>query len=155
MRTIKLWLATIAMLLCSITASAYTFQVDGIYYKILSETDKTVEITRTPSGYAYKKYSGYIIIPESIEYGGIYRVVGIGEGAFRSCSDLYSVTIPNSVTNIGDEAFYECNKLTSVTIPNSVTNIGEYAFYSCDDLTSVTIPNNVTNIGKYAFDNCI
>ena len=154
MRTVKTWLATIAVLLCSISASAYNFQVDGIYYKILSETDKTVEITRTPSGYAYKKYSGYIIIPESIEYGGIYRVVGIGEGAFKGCSDLYSVTIPNSVTNIGDEAFYECSKLTSVTIPNSVTNIGEYAFYSCDDLTSVTIGNGIVSIGTSAFGSC-
>ena len=133
MRTVKTWLATIAVLLCSISASAYNFQVDGIYYKILSETDKTVEITRTPSGYAYKKYSGYIIIPETIEYGGIYRVVGIGEGAFRSCSDLYSVTIPNSVTNIGEYAFDSCDDLTSVTIPNSVTNIGKYAFCSCAD----------------------
>ena len=59
MRIVKTWLATIAVLLCSISANAYTFQVDGIYYKILSETDKTVEITRTPSGYACEKIRIY------------------------------------------------------------------------------------------------
>ena len=48
----------------------------------------------------------------------------IGEGAFSGCTNLTSVTIPNSVTNIGNSAFYGCRSLRSVTIPNSVTSIG-------------------------------
>ena len=79
----------------------------------------------------------------------------IGDYAFYDCSDLTSVTIPNSVTSIGDYAFYRCSDLTSVTISNSVTSIGDDAFYDCDGLTSVTIPNSVTSIGSYAFVSCI
>ncbi len=81
-------------------------------------------------------------------------VTSIGSYAFRSCDNLTSVTIPNSVTSIGDNAFSGCRSLTSITIPNSVTSIGSYAFIDCVNLTSVTIPNSVTSIGSYAFYNC-
>ena len=76
------------------------------------------------------------------------------ENAFVGCSDLTTITIPDSVTNIGYHAFQYCNGLTSVTIPNSVTSIGEGAFDGCSGLTSVTIPDSVTSIGAFAFANC-
>ena len=81
-------------------------------------------------------------------------VTEVGEDAFRECTGLTSVTIPDSVTVIGDSAFYQCTSLTSVTIPDSVTVIGEYAFGQCTSLTSVTIPESVTVIGEYAFGDC-
>ena len=81
-------------------------------------------------------------------------VTAIGNGAFRECRSLTSVTIPNSVTTIERSAFEGCSSLTSVTIPNSVTTIGDYAFMGCSSLTSVTIPNSVTTIGSSAFNYC-
>lgn len=66
-------------------------------------------------------------------------MTSIGVDAFRDCSGLTSVTIPNSVTSIGSSAFRGCSSLTSVTIPNSVTSIGGLAFYDCSSLTSVIV----------------
>ena len=132
----------------SISALAYDVEVDGIYYDI-SENNATV----TEGGV---KYSGDIVIPESITYNNSkYSVTSIGSDAFWGCRSLTSVTIPNSVTSIGDYAFWGCRSLTSVTIPNSVTSIGDWAFYECSSLTSVTIPNSVTSIGEGAFWYCI
>ena len=100
----------------SISALAYDVEVDGIYYHI-SETTATVT-----SG--EKKYSGDIVIPESITYNNSkYSVTSIGVNAFYECSSLTSVTIPTSVTSIGKRAFLSCSNLTSVMIPNSVTSI--------------------------------
>ena len=91
------------------------------------------------------------IIPE--EYEGI-KVTSIGGYAFRGCSSLTSITIPDSVTSIGYYAFSGCSSLTSITIPGSVTSIGGYAFRGCSSLTSITIPDSVTSIGYYAFSGC-
>ena len=71
----------------------------------------------------------------SIEAGYYY---GNYFGVFQNCSNLTSVTIPNSVSNIGANAFYNCRSLSSLTIGNSVTSIGESTFRGCSGLTSVT-----------------
>ncbi len=81
-------------------------------------------------------------------------VTSIGEYAFCGCSGLASVTIPDSVTSVGSRAFSDCGGLTSVTIPDSVTSIGSGAFYGCSELTSVTIPDSVTSIGSGALSEC-
>ncbi len=92
-----------------------------------------------------------IIIPK--RYQGVL-VTRIGDGAFAGCSNLSSITIPNSVTTIGSSAFAYCNDLASITIPDSVTSIGSSAFAYCNDLASITIPDSVTSIGSSAFSGC-
>ena len=102
----RLFLLFFSALFC-INASAYNFEVGGIYYDITSSSDLTVSVTY----YSYSdENSGSVVIPEKVTYNGKeYSVTSIGERAFYECSGLTSVTIPNSVTSIGSGAFYGCN----------------------------------------------
>ena len=143
----------VAMMMLSLQAMAYDFsythQGKTLYYDITSSNSVKVAACDTT-------VNGDVVIPSSLEYNGTtYSVTSIGNGAFRECSGLTSVSIPNSVTSIGYSAFYGCSGLTSVTIPNSVTSIGNSAFRECSGLTSVSIPNSVTSIGNSAFYYCI
>lgn len=174
----KLFYVTL-LLLCATIVKAHDFYEKGFYWKILSESPKTVAVTYEGDKYdSYTEYSGQKEIPANVTYNGVtytvkeinnlaFRdckkltniiipesVTSIGIGAFYDCSGLTSVVIPNSVTGLGGSVFRNCTSLTSVTIPNSVTDIEDDAFYNCTSLTSITIPESVTGIGSYAFYDC-
>ena len=141
-------LFTMLLALVAATASAQDFEKGGIYYRVLSEDDRTVMVITEPD-----EYKGDIVIPEEVIYDSkVYLVTTIGDEAFSFCSALTSVSMP-SVTTIGDEAFYRCYALTSVSMP-SVTTIGDNAFSDCLDLTSVDIPASCTSIAGNPFQGC-
>ena len=43
------------------------------------------------------------------------------------------------MTSIGDSAFRNCTALTSIVIPNNVINIGDSAFSGCSNLATITL----------------
>ena len=72
----------------------------------------------------------------------------------KGAVEIPSVIDGKSVTSIGGSAFRDCSKLTSITIPNSVTIIGDSAFRNCASLSNLPILKSVTSIGESAFRNC-
>ena len=85
------------MVLLSLPMLAVEVEIDGINYELLAEAKQATVIAKS-SG----KYSGEVVIPESVEHQGtIYSVTSMREWAFYGCSDLTSVTIGNSVKGIG------------------------------------------------------
>ena len=140
MKTKKLLLSLLA-LFASIGANAYSFKVNGIYYNILSSSEKTVAVSymaeswfdpdegeSAPAGFDYETQYW-----ESDDDCGTYY--------YYYYSDYSgSITIPSSITYNGST--YQ------------VVRIGEYAFCNCLSVTSITIPNSVTTIEANAFKNC-
>lgn len=149
---LKLLLSAIA-LLCNTIASAHDFEVDGIFYNIIDESVKTVEVTFKGSKYdSYdSEYSGEIVVPETVEYHGYtYTVTAIGERAFYNCGNLTSVKLPNTILGIGNYAFYYTS-IADIVIPASVESLGDYALARFKGLSKLEIPSNVTRIGVGAF----
>ena len=124
----------LAMLLSLVGINAYAdfdtstkVKVDNLYY-YLDNNNLQAQVTSMPDG----EYTGDIGIPSTINYQSkTYGVTSISKYAFKDCSGLTSVTIPNSITSIGDRAFGYCTALNSVSIPDSMTSIGTSAFYYC------------------------
>lgn len=166
----------IAFLCCAFSAQAYDAEVDGIYYNFSYTYTEVVTLTLSVthlsnnSSFNESAYTGAVVIPETVTYEGTtYRVTGIGSRAFRGCTGLTSITIPNSVTSIGSNAFDGCSGLKKVIVNdiaawcnisfgNDYANPLYYAHHLYSDenteITDLVIPNDVTRIEGYAFSGC-
>lgn len=152
MKKAFLFLATVFGVLTSMAESVkvgelyyernYTYNTASVAYHEWHSSDNYADITS-------------IVIPNQIEYNGtVYKVTSIGEGAFRRCPSLVSVTIPEGITSIEEDAFWGCDSLVTVHFPSSVTTIGKEAFGWCHSLKFIRLPYNLTNIGENAFFKC-
>ena len=137
----KIFSAFFILFLClaavgAVNASADTY--GNLTYKV---SGNTITITR------YYKSTADVVIPSEID-GKV--VTSIGDSAFRNCTSLASIIIPDSVTSIGNYAFSDCSNLTSVTIPDSVTSIGNAAFLETQFYNNeANWENGVLYCGKY------
>ena len=104
----KFFMLTVALMI-SLAGYSHDAVIDGIYYN-LDSSNKKATVTFKGDNYTSYAYSGYVNIPSTVTYGGTtYNVDCIGNYAFTSCTNLTSVTIPNSVTSIGYSAFSFCS----------------------------------------------
>ena len=140
---------------------------DGVFYKVIDWDNKTCEVTYATSEYNTYHYEPYIRDVTTIPSYGQFTIIGIGENAFRNCTDLkgqgwrpgltelYTGEYCLNLTYIGANAFYGCTGLTWVA-PDSkdvkVTNIGTSAFQGCTGIKSVDVP--YATIGASAFAGC-
>lgn len=150
-------LSFIACVLTSITMQGHDFEVNGIFYNILSTTSEDltlkVEVTYEGDSYsAYDEYSGTVVIPETVRYGGnTYAVTQIHESAFRNCKKLESITISKNINYISGFAFRDCEGLKEInydakncSLPfSSLTSVNKYIFTNAGIKSGI-----VVNIGE-------
>ena len=81
-------------------------------------------------------------------------IVEIDEGAFRSCTELSSATLPTTLERIPWFGFMRCTSLINIPIPPNVVELGQHSFAGCTSLPSMNLPESVDVISKQAFLNC-
>ncbi len=142
------------------SAADYYFEENGIRY--------AYQYVQSTGGRDYSKctvvekengkYKGDIVIPEKVQNGTV-DVVSVNSEAFKDCTELTSVILPNSVLSIGIRAFKGCSSLVNVDLGDGVEEIDGSAgisgvFEECNSLKSITIPNKVEEIPEDCFAYC-
>ena len=142
---------------CSVCGTVHDIKIGGYGDHILAEdgtctmcgegiedSSQYLSFTR-PSGADYYSVSGCdvnatgaIVIPE--EHAGL-PVKSIGVSAFKGCTKITSVYIPDSVEYIRNYAFYNCTSLKAIILPSSIKQMGgtRSSFSNCDSLEVVYI----------------
>lgn len=67
----------------------------------------------------YLEDPGDLVIPEGIKE--------IGDGCFKGCSNLYSVTLPSSIEEVGFGAFHDCVDMECISVID-ISKISSIAF---------------------------
>ena len=130
-------------------------EVDGLWYRF--ETERGCATVIPSRG--YEGYSGDIVIPATIEDGGMtfivteidgYAFSAIGTSAGYS-SGITSITIPETVWYIGDGAFADCS-IPNILIKNATPPYIGYSVFSDPTYYHATlyIPNG--SWYEYAFN---
>ncbi|WP_400245552.1 leucine-rich repeat protein [Methanomethylophilus alvi] len=84
-----------------------------------------------------------VVLPQSI---------GCTSADWFSNSTIQSIIIPEGITRVG--GFYHCSNLTSISLPESLEIIDSIAFEGCTNLSEITLPSNLQSIGDLAFFEC-
>ena len=116
--------------------------------------DSVTSIGYTPFQYCYSLTSIIVDSKNTIYHSASNCLIETSTKTLIAGCKNSVIPTDGSVTTIISEAFRDCSGLTDITIPESVTTIGGWAFAYCIDLASITIPDNVTLIGEYAFFDC-
>lgn len=160
------------VILCKSTVNATTYTSGDYQYTVLE--DGTAQLTKyigseasvtVPSMIAgYQVSSLYqTFLNSSIESVVISDgIVEIGNGAFKGCSKLKNVEIPDSVKVISPTtlnpynygAFTSCSSLESIVIPEGVATLGYDTFCMCSSLEFISLPDSLQEIGNRAFYAC-
>lgn len=156
----------LALTTLSLSAFAYTAEIDGIYYNF-NQNNNTAVVTSGDN-----KYTGSVTIPETVYYEGVsYTVTIIGDKAFYFCGGLTSISFPKTIVRIDYDAFYGCNGLKEVHITDLSawmnvqcmggnilrrlpTGYSHCIYLNGEEIKQLTIPEDITSIRGYSFFGC-
>ena len=154
-------LLALCLLLCTgITVRAYDIKADGIYYNKVAAAQVAVTAGE-------RAYIGAVTIPSTIEADGqTWTVTQIGDAAFYGCDELYTLTLPATVTTIGNEAFVRCSWLTNIIVDEdnpAFSSVGgalmdkqqrQLLVFPAGRYSEYSVPDGIETIGPWAFTHC-
>ena len=134
--------------------------VNGTQYDDMAEyvlrTDKTTNQTVAILGSGYNAcasqyfLSQKVEVPETVTLNGkTYSVGGVNDMAFRFCTGITHVKLPEGVKRIGDFAFYGCLAMLELDLPSTLQTVGTGAFIDLKNLQSVKMAAETPPVWEY------
>lgn len=151
-------LLALTMTVCVVPVSAAEeYQIGENVWASYSEAMGSVTINGTGPTYSYGTaaddrspfYGNSSITSVSVSEG----ITAIGDRLFLNCTNLETLTLPESLTLIGTYAFANTG-LKSLVLPKGMQTVGSWAFYNCQLLLEVTLYADIQSIGDSAFWKC-
>ncbi|MDE6006966.1 MAG: leucine-rich repeat protein [Muribaculaceae bacterium] len=81
-------------------------------------------------------------------------VTNLYNNLLDGCTGIASISLPNTLESINGYAFRNCTKLSEIVVPEGVTTVGEHCFENCTSLTSVSLPTTLKILENHLFNNC-
>ncbi len=123
---------------------------------------------------------GWVMIPDTVILDSVpYAVTGVGANAFRGCTGITMLDLPDIVEYVGDYAFYADTSLMRIVVNKDSSllhSVGKGAFAgsgireaefasllevlsdsvfaSCDSLSQVEFCDSLVSIGSHSFYQC-
>ncbi|MDD4291743.1 MAG: leucine-rich repeat protein [Clostridia bacterium] len=123
---------------------------DELYAGLHNITDVTV-LTAVDS--TYKMFTDCINL-RRVVFTQNNGITEIGNYCFMNCGTLKEVIGLENIKYVGASAFKNCSDLTSISLPD-VQSIDQYAFANCDSLSIIPYSNRLSYLGVGAFYDCI
>ena len=140
--------------------AAVTFVHDGVIYKSGSGNNATV-LTAQKAGTKVsageeagpKVYEGDLVVPATIEHGGVNYTVGGISTAFKG-SSITSLTIADGVAVNSRGCLSNCPNLKWVKLPSDMGEFPSNFLQNCTSLEEITIPGTVTQLDALQLGGC-
>lgn len=81
-------------------------------------------------------------------------IKSIGDGVYKDCNLLESITLSKDTEYIGKNAFENSKWLKKVSNAAGVREIGDFAFSGCQSLETIELSRKLESIGKRSFEHC-
>ncbi len=78
----------------------------------------------------------------------------IENGAFLNCSELKTITLPDSLEELGEYSFKGCTLLEKISLPDKITKIPSHCFQNCSSLKSIKFPDSLQELSNEFLFNC-
>ena len=96
------------------------YEVDGVTYEINDDGVTLISIIDA---------KGDVVIAATVIINGkTYKITVVGEGAFKGCNKITSLTITDSIRTIMACAFDGCNSIRKLILGKGIKTIGSRAF---------------------------